>query len=181
MTEEEKKPRKPRSDKGAKRESRHVPLMAPERPQITVDVDGEQIFCDSYQIEGGFLKLRYWAAGRGRVGTRLIRLEAVRDVSIEEPQQMSQPMSLSSVSVAPAQVTAASRAWIPLVNPTTPNLTTTLTPAGPIEEVNPLIAMRRRDPKANMGQRVADPIGMRPMSKIVDENGNVSVVEAGMQ
>ena len=165
MSEETPKPRKPRSDKGIKRVARV--FAEPERyvPPVLAVVDGEEILCDSYLIENGFLKLRYWAQGRGRVGTRIIRLEAVRDVSIEEPQQMQQQTAAPVVHMIPAS--------------SSPTIAATQ-PTGPVEEVNPLV-QARKDPKANVGVRVPDPVGMRPMSRIVDENGKVSIVEAGMQ
>lgn len=171
------KTRKPRSDKGKSRKPVLVVRkeIAQESPIVAI-VDGEIIRCEAWGIENGFLKLRYWPEQRGRIGTRMISLSSIKDFQIEEPQgmaPMAQPMAPMPQQVMPLYNVPAQVMY--------PNTT------GPVQELNPLIAMRNggMDPKAARSVPLADPMGLRPMSRIsfTDKEGNKreEVIEAGMQ
>ena len=155
--------RKPRSDKGVSRKPLAVmPKVAAQESPIVAIVDGEIILCEAWGIDGGFIKFRYWPEQRGRIGTRMIALASVKDFRVEEPQTI-QPVFTQ-----------------PVMTSGTLNLFQNAT--GPVQELNPLIAMRQGDPKAARGSAVIDPVGMRPMTKITDsKTGQQEIIEAGMQ
>jgi hypothetical protein len=193
------KVRKPRSDKGVKRGPRRPVDMAPEidaavkeavahpsyvrrgrakapplvvravprimpadeeKPPVLVIVDGEEVRCNAWAFEFGFLKLSYWPENRGRIGTRYIAVSGIKDLRVEQPREMPVPN--------PALFTSPALAAQSNVEP------------GPQTYVNPIVAAMKRDPKLHPAEAMKDPMGVRPMTKLVDEQGRVTVVEAAM-
>ena len=153
--------RKPRADKGVKRGPRvkappivvrAVPRILPvddEPPPVKVIVDGEEIRCNAWAFEGGFLKLSYWPENRGRKGVRYIAISGIKDLRVEQPREMAEPSSSNSVMNSPAYPGT----MIPMANVT------------PVEAaggyVNPIMAARREK-------------GVIPAEKIPDNTGGLN-------
>lgn len=175
VTEAPKK-RKERRDKGQKRGSRvkappvvtrPVPRILPdgdEPPPVKVIVDGEEIRCNAWTFEGGFLKLSYWPENRGREGTRYIAIAGIKDLRVEWPRGMQQPVNVPAHTIP--------RLPYPGVVTFGPNAS-----EAPTDYINPIAAARRERGVLPIVP-VKDPTGLRPMTQIADNEGKVEIVGA---